>query len=51
MVHGNGKNPGMKDVMSVAAEAGISRRKALEIAEEIREITEEDLGFYLRRKR
>ena len=51
MVHGNGKNPGMKDVMSVAAEAGISRRKAREIAEEIREITEEDLGFYLRRKR
>ena len=51
LVHGNGMNPGMKDVMAVAAEAGISRRKALEIAEEIREITEEDLGVYLRRKR
>lgn len=50
LVHGSGSDPGMKDVLAAAAEAGISRRKAQEIAEEIHEIAEEDLGLYLRRK-
>ena len=48
MVHGNGKNPGMKDVLAVAGEIGLSGVKARAIAEEIQECVRERLGEVLR---
>lgn len=48
MVHGNGKNPGMKDVLAVAGEIGLSGVKARAIAEEIQECVRERLGEALR---
>lgn len=50
MVHGNGSDPGMTDLLAVASEAGISQRKAKEIAEEIQETVERDLHKYFMRK-
>lgn len=51
MIHGNGSDPDMSDLLAVAAEAGISKKKAKEIAEEIQESVEENLQKYLKRKR
>lgn len=49
MVHGNGKNPGMDELLAVAEQAGLDREKALEIAEDIRMKTERNLAAYLQR--
>lgn len=46
-VNGNGRNPGMADLLAVAAQIRFSRTKAKRIAEEIREIVSERLGQYL----
>lgn len=48
MVHGNGKDPGMNDLLAAAAQAGLNREKALEIAERIRQRTEKELAPYLK---
>ncbi len=50
MVHGNEKNPGMKDILAVAEEIKLDREKAKQIAEEIQEIVEEELGRWLNRR-
>lgn len=49
-VHGNGKNPGLCDVLAVAKEIGLEQRKAKCIAEEIRECVHARLQKYLRQK-
>lgn len=48
-VHGNGSNPGMKDVLAVAEQIGMNDRKAKNIAEEIRECVEKELREYLKK--
>lgn len=47
-VHGNGSNPGLKDVLAVAQQIGMNERKAKIIAEEIRECINEELREYLK---
>lgn len=49
MVHGNGRNPGIKDILSVAKEAGMDIGKAKRIGEDVRECVFERLGGYLSR--
>ena len=46
-VHGNGVNPGMSDVLAVAKGIGIKERTAKEIAEQVQETVEAQLGKYL----
>ena len=46
-INGNGKDPGIPDIMSVAARAGLEKKRTKEIAEEIQCIVNEDLGKYL----
>lgn len=46
-VHGNGRNPGMSEVLEVAKTVGINSRKAKSVAEDIRECVQERLGKYL----
>lgn len=46
-VHGNGKNPGMEEILAVAENIGIRPMKARQIAEEILACVEEKLGQYL----
>lgn len=50
MVHGNGRNPGMEDVLAVAGQIGISKSRAKRIAFEIQEIVQMELGKYLRKR-
>ena len=40
-VNGNGKNPGMEDILAVAESACISSSKAQKIARDVQEITKE----------
>lgn len=47
-VYGNGVNPGMKDILSVAKEIGIGKEKAERIAKNIQECVHERLGEYLK---
>lgn len=47
-VHGNGKNPGMEDILAVADDIGMDLGKARRIARQIRECVEAELGKYLR---
>lgn len=47
-VHGNGRNPGMKDVLQVAEEIGMNAKQAKIIAQEIYECVLENLGEYLK---
>lgn len=47
-VNGNGSNPGMKDILNVAANVNMDRKKAKKIAEEIYEIVNNDLKQYLK---
>lgn len=47
MVHGNGRNPGMKEILQVAKSIGLNEKKAKIIAEEIYENVKEKLGIYL----
>ena len=46
-VHGNGRDPGMKDVLAVAGQIGLNGREARMAAEEIREIVHTRLADYL----
>ena len=47
MVHGNGRDPGMKEILLVAKSVGLNEKKAKIIAEEIYENVKEKLGIYL----
>lgn len=47
-VNGNGRNPGMSDILAVATEIGITREKARKIASEIQEIVQEELRDIIR---
>ncbi len=47
-INGNGRDPGRKDLLAVAAQAGIERKEAGQILEEIREKVMNGLGPYLR---
>ena len=46
-VNGNGFDPSLRDILSVADIIGIAKEKSKRIAVEIQEIVEEDLGSYL----
>lgn len=46
-VHGNGKNPGMTDILEVAKSIGMNLNSAKIIAENVRECVNEKLGLYL----
>ena len=46
-IHGNGTNPGMKDILAVADGIGLNHARAKKIAEEIRECVYSMLGPYL----
>ena len=46
-VHGNGRDPGMKDVLAVAGQIGLNGRESRQAAEEIREIVHTRLADYL----
>lgn len=46
-VHGNGKNPGMSDILEVAKTIGMNSKNAKIIAEDIRECVNEKLKAYL----
>lgn len=48
-VDGNGKNPGMKEILSVAVKIGLAQDKSKRIAETIHEIIEQELGDILKR--
>ena len=43
-VHGNGRNPGKKELLAVAESGGISERRASVIADDVRDCVEEFLG-------
>ena len=45
-VNGNGRNPGMSDLLAVARKIEFDSRKAKKIAEEIRDIVHTELGQY-----
>ena len=47
-VHGNGKNPGMEDILAVAGAIGMDMRKARQTAKEIRECVETELKEYIK---
>lgn len=47
-VNGNGQNPGIKDVMAVAANIRLDRRKASDIAKSIQSIVEDELHDILK---
>ena len=47
-VHGNGVNPGMKDILQVAKEIGLGKEKAEKIARNIQECVHERLGEYIK---
>lgn len=46
-VNGNGKDPSLTDILSIADKIGISKEKSKRIANQVQEIVEEDLGHYL----
>ena len=46
-VNGNGRNPGMEDLLEVGKATGMSKEALIRIAEEIREIVAGELGEYL----
>lgn len=43
-VDGNGKNPGMKDILAVAKKIGINAKRAKEIAVQVQTCVQEQLG-------
>ena len=47
-VHGNGRNPGISDILEVAKGIGLQPRKAKQIAIQLQECVEEDLSIYLK---
>ena len=46
-VDGNGKNPGMKDIMEVAKKLGMNLKLAEDIAQQVRVCVEDDLGEFI----
>ncbi len=46
-VNGNGRDPGMEDLLTVARKAGLNRQIAVPIAQEIQQFVHEDLSGYL----
>ena len=46
-VNGNGKNPGLAELLAVAEKAGLNRTRSMEAAQAIRETVNTDLGKYL----
>ena len=46
-MHGNGRDPGMNEILEVGSGIGLPAGNARWIAEEIRERVREDLGVYL----
>ena len=49
MVDGNGRNPGMKEILNVAKNIGINNKRAKSIANDIQEIVYYDLKKYVKR--
>lgn len=47
-INGNGNNPSMGDILTVAENIGMKRSNAIKIAEDIKEIVEEDLGMIIK---
>ena len=47
MVHGNGKNPDLENLLAVAKKAGLNVTKAKKTALNIRECVLESLGEYI----
>ena len=47
-VNGNGKNPGLADLVAVGEKAGMKKNKCKEIAEQIEAIVHDMLGDYLK---
>lgn len=47
-IAGNGRNPGLKDILKVARAAGMKESQAQQIAERVRETVHEQLREYLR---
>lgn len=47
-INGNGSNPSMGDILTVAENIGMKRNNAIKIAEDIKEIVEEDLGMIIK---
>ena len=45
-VNGNGQNPGRKDLLAVAAQAGIEAREAADILKEVEETVRGALHFH-----
>lgn len=50
-IDGNGTNPGIKELAVVGSVAGMSKKKCIEIAGEIKDCVEQDLSIYLLEKR
>lgn len=46
-VYGNGKNPGMKEILAVADQIGMDGRKSEQIAEEVRNCVKEHLSEFI----
>lgn len=46
MVDGNGKNPGMKDILEVAKKLGMNLKLAEDMALQVQKCVEKDLGEY-----
>ncbi len=46
-VHGNGRNPGMKEIIAVAENIGMQEREAKRIAADIQQCVNERLGYLL----
>ena len=46
-VNGNGRNPGINDLIAVGVKAGISKNICVGIAEEIKSIVDSRLGKYI----
>lgn len=48
-VNGNGRNPGIEEVLAVGEKAGISKKRAESLAKDIKEIVNEELSSILKR--
>lgn len=48
MVDGNGRNPGMKEIVNVGVQAGMKPDVCIGIANEIKKVVTQMLGEYLR---
>lgn len=48
MVDGNGRNPGMKEIVNVGVQSGMNPDVCIGIANEIKKVVTQILGEYLR---